>query len=187
MLAKFCVWFLRFVIKCTFVVVESLLESVRSEADVRLLLVALAVSYCGLINNWYLQTFPVYRAIFWLVTVACFLVRYTFGLFGQNAFIMSINDMFNVCRTSVAHLNRVPVEYFTQRMVFREFFVQYLEKFTPDVCRYVSAIWGVVPDDSSRTVSSLFVGLVCNREAHTSAHSRIHYHLYFVGMGLQLF
>ena len=36
--------------------------------------------------------------------------------------------MFNVCRTSVAHLNRVPVEYFTQRMVFLEFFVQYLEK-----------------------------------------------------------
>ena len=71
--------------------------------------------------------------------------------------------MFNVCRTSVAHLNRVPVEYFTQRMVFREFFIQYLEKFTPDVCRYVSAIWGVVPDDSSRTVSSLLVGLVCNR------------------------
>jgi hypothetical protein len=120
MLAKFCVWFLRFVIKCTFVVVESLLESVSSEADVRLLLVALAVSYCGLINNWFLQTFPVYRAIFWLVTVACFLVRYTFGLFGQNYFIMSINYMFNVCRTSVAHLNRVPVEYFTQRMVFRE-------------------------------------------------------------------
>ena len=56
------------------------------------------------------------------------------------------------------------VEYFTQRMVFREFFVQYLEKFTPDVCRYVSAIWGVVPDDSSRTVSSLLVGLVCNRQ-----------------------
>ena len=74
---------------------------------------------------------------------------------------MSINYMFNVCRTSVAHPNRVPVEHFTQSMVFRELFVQYLEKFTPDVCRYVSAIWGVViPDDSSRTVSSLFVGLV---------------------------
>ena len=71
--------------------------------------------------------------------------------------------MFNVCRASVAHLNRVPVEYFTQRMVFREFFVQYLEKFTPDVCRYVSAIWGVVPDDCSRTVSlpSLYDTKIC--------------------------
>ena len=60
------------------------------------------------VDNRFLETIAIHRALSWSSAVACFRRH---NLFVQNGFIMSVNVLFQVGHAAVTDLNCVTVKY----------------------------------------------------------------------------
>ena len=71
--------------------------------------------HCCLIDNSFLQTVSIHRALIFLLTVACPWLGLRAGATGGHDFaVMSSYDCFHVWGAAVTYLDKVSVEYFVE-------------------------------------------------------------------------
>ena len=76
---------------------------------------------------------------------------------------MSVNRLVNIGHAAVTYLNCISIKYLTQGLVFWKLFVDYFDKFLPDVWSHISTIGWIVQNNISGSISPLVVSLGCCR------------------------
>ena len=89
------------------------------------------------------------------LAVAFVFVRLLVSFFSKDVVVMFVDCVFYVVHAAVAHFKGITVGCLVKSTGFREMFVNEIKEVSFNICFYILAIWRIIPDYISSSVSFL--------------------------------